>query len=322
MTVKQTLLNYAADGLLEVLMGIPEKDLEEAEEVRLRIGRPIIINHHGGEFSVSAAGRPVTDIRQGFCPNRSHIAKCVALISGYSLYAFEESLRSGYLTLPGGYRVGVTGKTVIDEQGVKTLKHINGLNFRIGREVKGCADAVLPLIADDEQVRHTLIISPPGCGKTTLLRDIIRRLSDGTHGHMAGQTVAVADERSEIAGCYLGVPQKDVGLRTDVLDGCPKADGMMMLLRSMSPKIIAVDEIGKSDDITAIEEVINGGVTLLCTVHGRDVADLQKRATLAVLLSKNIFSRFVVLRKHGEVAGVYDERYNQVDKGGGERHVG
>ena len=313
-SIKQTLLHYVSDELLHIFTQIPDIFFNGAEEIRLRADKPVLISHKDGEFFVDREGKLLRDITQGFCPDRVQVAKCLELMSNYSMYAFEEELKNGYLTLPGGHRAGITGKTVLSGGSVKTMKNINGLNIRISREVKGCSDGILPFLLDKNgsNVLHTMIISPPGCGKTTLLRDIVRHLSSGVPGLIAGQTVAVADERSEIAGCYLGVPQNDIGPRTDVLDGCPKAEGMMLLLRSMSPKIIAVDEIGRQSDITAIEEVINGGITLICTVHGYNLDEISKRDTLAALLSKKIFNRFIILEKPGGIPAIYNEKHEKI----------
>jgi len=213
------------------------------------------------------------------------------------LYAIEEELKNGFITIPGGHRVGITGKVVMDQGKIKTMKHLTGFNFRVCKEFPGSADKVMPyIISFPNKVRHTLIISPPCCGKTTLLRDIIRQVSEGVPLiRFKGLTVGVVDERSEIAGCHQGIPQMDVGIRTDVLDGCPKAEGMLMLVRSMGPKVIATDEIGKQADIEALQEVINAGIKIIATIHGENISDLIKRPGLKYLLEQEIFERFIVL---------------------------
>ncbi len=165
-------------------------------------------------------------------------------------------------------------------------------------------------LMEDNQVLHTLIISPPKCGKTTLLRDIIRQLSDG-YKEYEGVTVGVVDERSELGGCYRGIPQNDIGTRTDILDGCPKTEGMLMLIRSMSPRVIAVDEIGSSDDIDAIDFVMNAGSKIICTVHGANIQEVKEKPILNKLIHKGVIERFIVLENKngiGDIKKVYDKQ--------------
>lgn len=184
---------------------------------------------------------------------------------------------------------------VYDGDKIKTLKNISFMNIRIAKEVKGCAFNIVKNIFADG-INHTLIVSPPGCGKTTILRDMIRLISNGINEiGILGRKVALVDERSEIASCYLGVPQRDVGVRTDVLDSCYKADGIMMLLRAMSPQIIAVDEIGSIRDAEAIMDAINAGVKIIATAHGRDLDEIMKRQGIKILLENNCFKTIIFL---------------------------
>ena len=173
--------------------------------------------------------------------------------------------------------MGIAGQVVLEgESAVRTIKHISYLNIRISHQIKGAADKVLPHIYENGQVKNTLIISPPGCGKTTLLRDIIRQISDG-NDYGPGLSVGVVDERSEISGSYLGIPQNDVGMRTDVMDACPKALGMMLLLRSMAPGVIAVDELGGREDMEALRQVAYCGSRIVATIHGMGLEDYVKK---------------------------------------------
>lgn len=210
------------------------------------------------------------------------------------MYAFDEEMKQGFLTVSGGHRIGLAGKIVMEGERVQCIRHISFLNIRFSHQVRGCADTLMPYLTQNGNVCHTLIIAPPRCGKTTVLRDVIRQLSDGSETR-AGITVGVVDERSELAGSYLGIPQNDLGIRTDVLDGCRKSEGMLMLLRAMSPQVIAVDEIGSTQDGYALESVFHCGCKLLATAHGSSVEDVRRRALLNRMAEQRMFERYVVL---------------------------
>ncbi|MCL2840965.1 MAG: stage III sporulation protein AA [Defluviitaleaceae bacterium] len=286
------------------LVGISGRQFEKISEIRLRVDKPMIVRIGGRDYFVVAdsfQGSPlVSVIDKAYRPNAEDIRETMERISQYSFYAFESELSQGYITLPKGHRVGVVGQAVLEDGAVRAWRYISGLNIRVAHSVLGCADDVLPQILNADGLMHTMIISPPGFGKTTLLRDIVRQISDG------GLTVGLADERSEVAGCFRGVAQNDVGIRTDVLDGCPKALAMVMLLRAMSPDVIAVDELGGEADARSLDTVLNAGVKILCTAHGNDVEDAMKNPALTAVLGRGIFQRFIVLDKPTNVAGVFD----------------
>lgn len=307
---------YMAPRLQKIIYSIEPDIARRVEEVRIREDKPLILNWSGGEALLNASGQP-TGPGGCFCPDREDMNRTLQLISSCSIYAFEEELRLGYLTIPGGHRVGLCGEAVIEKGKIKLLRHITSLNFRIAREITGAADRVVPYLigAGMSKVYNTLIISPPQAGKTTLLRDICRLLSTGA-GTMRERCykVGLVDERSEIAGCFNGVPQLDVGPRTDVLDRCPKAEGMMMLLRSMSPEIIITDEIGRDEDALAIEEVINAGIAVISSAHASHPDELLLRPSLNRLLEINVFHRIVVLghsRGVGTVEYILDPSGNK-----------
>jgi stage III sporulation protein AA len=309
----QEILPYLAPSLGEILMQLPPSRVQGLEEIRIRKNRPLAVRLDRGEFFLNSKGGLVASASEAHHVSGEEIWKTVQLISQGSVYAFEEEFRKGYLTLPGGHRVGLTGKAVLEGGSIKTLSDLGSLNFRIARAVPGAADPLLPYVLNlkEERVFHTLIISPPRAGKTTILRDLIRHISYGIPRlKFPGLNVGVVDERSELASCFAGVPQHDLGPRVDVLDHCPKAAGMMMLLRSMSPQVIATDEIGRLEDVTALWEMVHTGVSILATAHASCWEELEQRPYIQDLIARQIFQRYVFLSRRkgpGTIEGVWDE---------------
>ena len=227
----------------------------------------------------------------------------------------EEELRRGFITVRGGHRVGIAGKVVLEKGRVRHIRDITCFNIRIAREMKGVAVTLLPYLLDPviQGIHQTLIVSPPQQGKTTIIRDLARLISYG-HNYPTfpwrGLKVAIVDERSEIAACVDGVPSFDIGPRTDVLDGCPKAEGMMMMIRSMSPDVMVVDEIGREEDAISIHEAMYAGIRVIATAHGRDIEDIRGKPVLRKLIQDQLFTRMIVLpnRKFAShIAHVFDE---------------
>ncbi len=266
------------------------------EEIRVRINRPMQF-YSGGEEYFLRLQEPelVRGMRAAYIVRESDIQAILTFLSRYSIYAYEEELRQGFLTLEGGHRVGVAGRAVSEHSRVVALQDIQFLNVRIAHQCRGCAERIYPYLYGEGGALNTLIMSPPGMGKTTLLRDCIRLLSDGAGGR-SGCRVGVVDERSEIAACHRGIPQNDLGIRTDVLDGCSKAVGMRMLLRSMSPEVIAVDELGGEEDFAAVEQVLYSGSRILGTIHAEGVEQARKKPRLKRWLECGIFDRCIVIR--------------------------
>ena len=285
-------------------------DFDGLQEIRLRAGRPLAIVERGREVFLTGDGARTREAGAAWRVTAQELRETMEFVGEYSLYAYEDELRQGYLTIRGGHRVGVAGKTVLDGDKVKSVRYISCVNVRLSHEVPGCADPVLPYLWGDEGLLHTLIISPPRCGKTTLLRDMVRQISDGSRARR-GYTVGVVDERSEICGCFMGIPENDVGIRTDVMDACPKAEGMMMLVRSMAPEVIAVDEIGRYEDIDAIETVLYSGCRLIATVHGSSLSDIQAKPLFQRLAQEQVFERYVILGdsfRSGHIGEILDGR--------------
>lgn len=306
MKEKHTAIGVLA-GTIRRLLESGELRTNRIEEVRLRIGQPVWMLYAGN------GGYLLEDGTFGKKRKNSHIVTALELketmeyVSNYSMYAYESQLRQGYITIRGGHRVGIAGKVVLENGRVKTITEIGMINIRFARAHIGCSKKIMPYVTESGNILSTLIISPPGGGKTTLLRDMIREMASEKEGN----TVGVVDERSEIAACYLGVPQNDLGVTTDVLDGCPKAEGMLMLLRSMAPDVIAVDEIGTKEDMQAICQVANCGCKILATIHGTSIEEIRDKPFLKEIIGLNIFQRFLVLdnRFHvGSIKGVYKER--------------
>lgn len=291
------------------ILGSCRMDFSKLQEIRLRIGAPLLVVYGGEEYFLDCTGKFTLEPEKAFLVNQREIRETMEYISNYSMYAFEEELRQGYITVQGGHRVGVAGKMIWEKAGAKNMKHISFLNIRLAHEVIGCSKQLLPYLLQEGELCHTLIISPPRCGKTTLLRDLIRQLSNGSGRHV-GVTVGVVDERSELAACYMGVPQNNLGCRTDILDGCPKVEGMMMLVRSMAPKVIAVDEVGSREDVEAMEYVMNCGIRLLATAHGNSMEDIKNKPVLGRMVRERAFERYVLLEPGtvGKLQAVIDER--------------
>lgn len=289
---------------IRVLIGKEHLQYEYLQEIKLRVEKPLLLVYRGEEIIPgNQRGKP-------YIVTREDIREMLEYISNYSLYAYEQEMKQGYITIEGGHRVGMTGQAIIENGKVKNLRYISSINLRMSHEILGCADPIFPFITYNKKLYHTLIVSPPRCGKTTLLRDMIRQISNG-NGWINGMSVGVVDERSELGGCYMGVAQTQLGIRTDVLDCCPKAEGMIMLIRSMGPEVIAVDEIGTAEDVHAIEYAMHCGCKMLATVHADSMEELRKKPLFDQMVAERRFERYVLLenREHvGQVEGIYDSR--------------
>ena len=267
------------------------------EEIRIRIGQPIIFHMENEEWYLKEEEERLDKRSEGaYRATKEDIRNMIKFISSYSLYAYEDEMKRGFITIQGGHRIGVAGQVVMEEGKILSLTNIYFLNIRVAREKRGCAKEIVPYLIHRNSIYNTLFVSPPGVGKTTYLRDVIRILSSGTE-RLHGMKVSIIDERSEIAACKQGIPQNDVGPRSDVLDGCLKSFGMLLMLRSMAPQVIAVDEIGSREDCSAMEQAIYSGSKILGTVHAYDMKELSQKKYLKQMIEQQMFGRIVLLEK-------------------------
>ena len=308
--ISDEILNSLSLNLREKMKKLPKSNLN-IEEIRLRSQKPLILNANNKDYFYNEKENDLDlNMNHPYIVTREDIEQTFQIICKYSIHTFMDDIKKGFITLRGGHRVGIVGKVIVENGQVKNIKHISSLNIRISREIIGCSDKILDHIISSNKVNNTLIISPPQCGKTTLVRDIVRNLSNGNKKYgFRGMKVALIDERNEIGGSYLGVPQMDVGIRTDIIETCPKDIGIIMLLRSMSPNIIVTDEIGNEREVKALYTALNGGVSLITTVHGDSIEDIQGRKELSRLLDKELFKKVIILSSRkgpGTVEKIYD----------------
>lgn len=280
----------------EILRLLPEKlqesitnklnhQFERLEEIRLRLYHPIELNFHDKIIWL-----------EDVTFSREDSIYVLNQLSQHSLYRMQDELKEGYITTSGGHRVGLAGEVSTENGKVKQLQYITYFNIRIAKEIKNISLPFIPFLKNQNAFYNTLIIGAPQTGKTTLLRDLARLIGDGT-STISAQKVGIVDERSEIAASHKGVPQHQIGSRTDVMDACPKIEGLMMMIRSMSPDVLIIDEIGKKEDVQALMEAITAGVTIICSIHGQSLDEINKRPSLQHLLSQQVFKRFIILKR-------------------------
>ncbi|NLD20327.1 MAG: stage III sporulation protein AA [Clostridiales bacterium] len=256
---------------------LPSSVMESFEEVRLKVFENTIVISDGREYQLQHGSRVTPDL----------LNELLNKLLDYSYYAHEEELSKGYVTIEGGHRVGICGRVTLKNSKVHLIKDVSSLNIRRSRQIIDASQKIVGAVCTG-RISNTLIISPPKCGKTTILRDLARVLSN------RGFRVGICDERSEIAGCYNGQSSYDLGRRTDILDGCPKAEGIIMLIRAMSPDVIITDEIGKKEDVRAIESALCAGVSIITTIHGNSYEDICN-SSIGELVENRVFDTLIFL---------------------------
>ena len=283
------ILRYFPHNIYQVLKNTFEQKqnlISSLQEIRIRVNRPIILKTGQADLLIE------------YLVTQSEVFEVLEKLCNNSIYAYQNQICKGFITVRGGHRVGITGTAITENEKVTNLKYITSLNFRIAREVKGCSNKILKDVICKEQntIYTSLIVSPPGKGKTTMLRDLIRNISNGVPElGFRGKTCGVVDERGEIAAMYHGIPQNDVGIRTDVIENISKDKGMSMLIRSMAPEIIACDEIGSKEDVEAIQNAVISGVKGIFTMHGKNLDDIKENQGINYLIKTKQIEKIIFL---------------------------
>jgi len=285
---------------------LPRDIKNQTQELRLRVNKPVSICCTGGIYFLNYSGRLVCyPDDDTMIANKGDVEECFRNICSYSIYSHQNEIKNGFITLSGGHRVGISGTAVFHNGEITGMRDISSINIRIAREITGSATELFHALNNDIS-GGLLLAGAPASGKTTILRDIARQLSNGTCGDM--KKVAVIDERGELAGTYMGVPQNDLGVCSDVLDGYPKAEGIMQAIRSLSPEFIICDELGGSDEVSAVKQGLNAGVSMISSIHAGSIEELMMRKQAVSLLKTGAFGCVAMLNGHaepGKITGIY-----------------
>ena len=290
-------INYFPYGIKQCIQEFSD-DFNLLEEIRIRVDREILLKIGQVEYILNyiVSSKEILEILQKICDN--------------SIYTYQNQICNGYITIKGGHRVGITGSIVFKEGQVINISHIYSLNFRIAKEIIGCSNKILKYILNikENTVFNSIILSPPGRGKTTLLRDCVRNISDGIEEiGFKGINVGVVDERGEIAAMYKGIPQNDLGKRTDILDNVSKDIGMKMLIRSMNPNVIVADEIGTAEDVLAINYAVCSGIKGIFTAHGSTLNDIILNPILKKLYEIKVIEKIILIEKDRSLKLLYSK---------------
>ena len=293
------ILKFFPRGIANEINKEISKIEELVQEIRIRVGSQIIVKTNKKD-----------DIIINYFVTREDILEIMQVICNNSIYSYQNEIAIGYITINGGHRVGITGDVVLENNKVINIKYISSLNFRIARQILDCSNNILKYVINLEEntIFHTLIVSPPGAGKTTILKDLVRKISDGIPEiGFKGIDVSLIDERGEISAMYNGVPQNKIGIRTDVLENVSKPIGIKMAVRSMAPKVIVADEIGNYNDIEAINYAVCSGVKGIFTAHSLSYETMMLNKELNKLINMKIIERIIFLdsKTKGKIKNVY-----------------
>lgn len=282
-----------AKNLTAMLSSFPTELQGQVREISLRADKPVVISTFGGEYFLKKDGgfskfMPISP----YIVPREELFDCIKVLTEYSLHSYKSEINSGFITIKGGHRAGLCGSCSYSEGKISSISSISSINLRIARQIKGVAQGLVKQLYSNE-VGSTLIAGPPASGKTTLLKDIARCLSNGTLAY--NTKLSIIDERGEIGAVYRGIPQNDIGIMSDVFDGYKKGDGMEAAIRSMSPKVIMADEISGLDDVEKIKQSLNSGVSIIATAHAQSLDELYRKKYICELLQEGSFKHIILL---------------------------
>lgn len=287
------ILGYVPESLKSVLKRTFEITQDTLQEIRIRSGLPLIVNTSNGSFAVLKNGEVSPAVGGAYIVDSSEVKQIFRAICENSVYAYSEDIKQGFVTIRGGHRVGITGRAITNGEKMEGFREISSLNIRVAREVIGAADEIVNQVLTPSGIKDTLIVAPPSGGKTTVLRDLARQISN------SGIKTAIVDDRGELASIYKSIPQNNIGLQSDVIENAVKAEAVVMLLRTMSPQVIITDEISTEFDAMSIAQCFGTGVSVVATTHGKSAEEVKNRSIFKNLVGSSGFKQIIVLHKEG-----------------------
>lgn len=303
-------------GIFQAILNLPYQIKSKVQEVRIRVDKPLMLTLPNDNLFVDENGKGCSVAStNSLIANKENMDEMFRNLCNYSVHSHQREIKNGFITIKGGHRAGICGTAVTDNNEITNLRDISSINLRIAREIKGVSKDLVNFLLADEYINGMLVFGSPGCGKTTVLRDLARLLADGSSNNKFYR-VCIVDERGELAATFEGVPQNDLGISCDILDGYPKSEGITQSIRSLSPDFIICDEIGSLEDVKALENSINAGVTIIASVHAKDIQELISRPLIKKLILDGAFKKAVALknRNHpGEINNTYVDLKKYVD---------